>query len=98
MQQPQNTKDELRGPHLSTMVLDDSTDPPLFSIDTNHNERQEEISFSFTGIDTTTGGDVDVIAPSLARVEVEKSPTIQNSQPVCNWRRICWHISQDTQV
>ena len=52
------------------------------SIYTNHNERLEEISFSFTVIDSTTGGDVGVIAPSLEEEDVTKitqDPKILNS-------------------
>ena len=53
-------------------MLDDLTACLQFTIDANHNERRKDISFSFTGIYSTTGGDVGVIAPSLAEEEVAK--------------------------
>ena len=78
MQQSHDTKNDLCGTHSSTLLLDYSKAHPHFSIYTDNNERREERLFSFKGIDSTTGGDFDVIAPSLAGEEVEKSPTTQN--------------------
>ena len=65
-QHPQVTKDELCGPHYYTLLLDDSTAFHQLFIETDHNERQEDISFYFIGIDSTTVRDVGVIATILA--------------------------------
>ena len=70
--QPHVTKYDICVTHSSTLVLDDLTACLQFTIDANHNERRKDISFSFTGIYSTTGGDVGVIAPSLAEEEVAK--------------------------
>ena len=48
---------------------------PIFHI---HPSQQEASYFFFTDIDSTTGGDVDVVAPSLVREEVEKITHNQN--------------------
>ena len=47
---PNVTKDEICGPHSSTLLLDDSTVFPQLYIYTDHNERREEGFFSFTAI------------------------------------------------
>ena len=66
------TQYKLRGPHSFTLMLDGSIVSSLLSIDSYHNDRIKERSFSFTCIGSTTDGEVGVIVPSLAEEEVAK--------------------------
>ena len=76
--QPNITKYELYGPHSSTLLLGYSTACPQLSIDTNHNEGQEEIPFSFTEMS---------LCIVYRKRRWQRSTTTPNSLLVCNWSR-----------
>ena len=73
MNQPHDNKDNICGPNSYTLVLDDSLNSPQFSIDTDNNDIQEDIYFTFIGIDITSSVEINDIVPKSRGGRVSKN-------------------------